>query len=93
VDRSYFSGDTERVIQATRAEFPNWGIGKSKQRAESIMDAGKAKDYEAAVSWLRTAHDIYLQHDRGAEWRAYLDGLLTKHDRKYKLVPMLRGIR
>lgn len=93
VDRSYFGGGTERVIQATRAEFPDWGIGKCKQRAESIMDAGKAKDYDVAVSWLRTAHDIYLQHNRGAEWRAYLDGLLTRHERKYKLVPMLRGIK
>ena len=93
VDRSHFSSDIEHVIQATRAEHPNWGIGKCKQRAESIMDAGKAKDYEVAVGWLRTARDIYLQHNRGAEWRTYLDGLLTTHERKYKLVPMLRGIR
>ena len=28
-----------------------------------------------------------------AEWQAYLAGLLETHARKYKLVPMLRGIR
>jgi uncharacterized Zn finger protein len=56
------------------------------------MNAGKANAYDTAVGWLRIAHDIYLQHGRGAEWRAYLNGLLETHGRKYKLVPMLRGI-
>jgi hypothetical protein len=55
--------------------------------------SGKAKDYDTAVAWVRTARDIYLQHNRGAEWQAYLAGLLEVHARKYKLVPMLRGIR
>ena len=93
VDHSFHSSDLERVIQATRADFPDWGIGKCKQRAEGIMNEGKAKYYDSAVGWVRTARDIYLQHDRGAEWQAYLNGLLETHARKYKLVPMLREIR
>jgi uncharacterized Zn finger protein len=92
VDGSYFSGDLERVIEAARAEFPDWGIGKCRRQAESIMNAGKANAYDTAVGWLRIAHDIYQQHGRGAEWRTYLNGLLETHGRKYKLVPMLRGI-
>jgi uncharacterized Zn finger protein len=93
VDHSFHSSDLERVIQATRADFPDWGIGKCKQRAEGIMNEGKAKYYDSAVDWLRTARDIYLQHDRGAEWQTYLNDLLELHARKYKLVPMLREIR
>ena len=93
IDGSYYSGDLDRVIQAARAEFPDWGIRKCQRQAEGIMNAGKAKDYDTAVAWVRTARDIYLQHDRGAEWQAYLAGLLEVHARKYKLVPMLRGIR
>ena len=93
VDGSYWGGDLDRVIQATRAEFPDWSIRKCQRQAESVMDAGKAKNYDTAVAWVRTARDIYLQHDRGAEWQAYLNGLLETHARKYKLVPMLRGIR
>lgn len=92
VDGLYWSGNLERVIEATRTEFPDWGIGKCRRQAESIMNAGKANAYDAAVNWLRTAHDIYLQHGRGAEWQTYLAGLLETHGRKYKLVPMLRGI-
>lgn len=92
VDGSYWSGDLARVIEATRAEFPDWGIGKCRRQAESIMNAGKAKDYDMAVNWLRIAHDIYQQHGRGAEWQTYLNGLLKTHERKYKLAPMLRGI-
>ena len=93
VDGAYWSGDLDRVIQATRADFPDWGIGKCKQRAEGIMNEGKAKYYDSAVGWVRTARDIYLQHGRSAEWQAYLNGLLETHARKYKLVPMLREIR
>ena len=93
VDGSYWSGDLDRVIQATRAEFPDWGIGKCKRQAEGIMNEGKAKYYDSAVGWVRTARDIYLQHGRNAEWQAYLNGLLETHARKYKLVPMLREIR
>ena len=46
-----------------------------------------------AASWLRSARDIYLQHNRQAEWQAYLAGLLDVHARKYKLVPLLRELR
>ena len=40
------------------------------------MNEGKAKYYDSAVGWVRIARDIYLQHARGAEWRAYLNSLL-----------------
>jgi len=91
-DRGPFSGDLDRVIQATRAEFPDWGIRKCQRQAESTMDAGKANAYDRAIAWLRLARDIFDQHDRQAEWEAYLTRLLDLHARKYKLVPMLRGI-
>jgi len=90
---SYYDDHMERVIQATRAEYPDWGIRKCKQLAESIMNQGKAQYYDNAVERLRTARDIYVQHNRRAEWLAYLNGLLTLHGRKYKLVPMLERLR
>lgn len=93
IDRWSFSPQLERVIQATRDGYPDWGIAKYKLLAENIMDASKSKDYDVAVAKLRTARDIYLQHDRGAEWQTYLAALLDLHARKYKLVPMLRAIR
>lgn len=93
VDRSPYDRDLERVIQATRALYPDWGIKHYKRRAEGIMNAGKADAYSTAASWLRSARDIYLQHNRQAEWQAYLAGLLDVHARKYKLVPLLRELR
>ncbi len=57
------------------------------------MNAGESGHYDEAASWLRRARDIYLQHQRQAEWTAYLNGLLERHARKYKLVPMLRDLR
>ncbi|KAA3663502.1 MAG: hypothetical protein DWQ04_10495 [Chloroflexi bacterium] len=92
-DGFFYDRDIHRVIEATSETHPNWGISKCKRKAEAIMDAGRAKDYETAVSWLRIAKEIYQQHQRQQEWQTYLEELLTSHQRKYKLVPMLRNIR
>lgn len=93
IDQSPWSGDLQRVIELTRADYPDWGIQHCKRQAESIMDAKKAKDYDRAVEWLRLARVIFAQHDRLAEWQVYLASLLALHERKYKLVPLLKAIR
>ena len=93
IDRNPYSSYLEQVIEATRADYPNWGIHQYQRRTENIMDVGNAKHYEEAASWLRRARDIYLQHQRAAAWAAYLDSLLERHARKYKLVPLLRALR
>jgi len=84
--------DLCRVVEATRANWPDWGIRKYREKAEAIMDAGQAKYYDTAVSWLRDAREIYQQHNHLAEWQWYLNSVLETHHRKYKLVPMLRSI-
>ena len=58
-----------------------------------VIHGVKANAYDTAVAWVRTARDTYLQHGRGVEWQAYLDGQLVLHACRYKLVPMLRGIQ
>jgi uncharacterized Zn finger protein len=92
-DGFWLEDDLRRVIQATREQYPDWGIKKCQRKAEAIMDAGKAGAYETAVVWLRQAREIYQQHHRLAEWQGYLDAVLATHQRKYKLVPLLRAIR
>ena len=93
VGDSAYAPNLGRVVEATRADYPDWGIQRCKTQAERIMNEGKAKYYDAAVDWLRRARDIYAQHKRLAEWRPYLDALLDTHARKYKLVPMLKTLR
>ena len=82
----------QEMVQATRGSYPDWAIGQCVQRAEPIMDGAKASDYGEAADWLRLAHGVYRKHGRLGEWQGYLDGLLAKHGRKYKLVPLLKGI-
>jgi uncharacterized Zn finger protein len=88
----YATGDLLRMLAPTKEKYPDWGIQKCKNLAEAIMNAGKSGEYDTAVTWLRRAKEIYLHHQRQAEWRNYLDGLLAQHGRKYKLVPMLQAI-
>ena len=92
-ERYILDHDLRRVIEVTREKYPDWGIQKYQRQAEAIMDAGQSGAYDTAVSWLSHARNIYQQHQRQPEWRAYLDGLIREHGRKYKLVPMLRDIR
>ena len=90
--RGDYSADLERVIEAVRGGYPDWGIRHCKRRAERIMHAGDAKRYQGAAAWLRSARIIYAQHGRLAEWHPYLAELLEIHQRKYKLVPLLTAL-
>jgi uncharacterized Zn finger protein len=82
-----------RVADAAIEQRPDWVISASKKQAEQIMDAGKSKAYHHAVEWLARVKAAYRAAEREAEWRAYLNELLEKHHRKYKLVPMLKTLK
>jgi len=91
---TYVGYDTlERVVDAAIQSHPDWVIRHCRQQAESIMDAGKSNYYHHAVRWLGKARAAYRSAGREAEWQAYLRELLTRHQRKYSLVPQLETLR
>ncbi len=81
-----------RVADAAVASHPDWVIRKCRRQAESIMDAGQSKYYGHALDWLEKVKRAHLAAGRAKEWRAYCEGLITKHGRKYRLVPGLREL-
>ncbi len=83
----------EQVVDAALESRPDWVIQACRRQAESIMDEGKAQYYSAAAKWLAKARTAYRAAGREAEWQTYLAELLTRHGRKYKLVPMLQALR
>ncbi|WP_333889088.1 SWIM zinc finger family protein [Caldilinea sp.] len=93
IDRNPYSAYFEQVAKAAHMEHPDWCIQHYQQRAESIMDGKRAKHYESAIEWLRCAREVYLLHQRQIAWANYLNGLLEKHARQYKLVLMLRRLQ
>jgi uncharacterized Zn finger protein len=91
-ERPYY--DTiERVVDAVLESHPRWAIRHCTAQAEAIMDAGKAGNYQHAIKWLEKARAAYLVAREQDEWRTYLDTLIEKHYRKYKLRPMLERLR
>lgn len=92
VERNSYSYYLDQVVEAASADYPDWSVRQCQKQAERIMNAGDAGHYDDAVNWLRRAKEIYLQHQQADEWTAYLDDVLKKHARKYKLVPMLRKL-
>ena len=57
------------------------------------MDAGKAGQYHHAINWLQKARTAYHVEGRQSDWLAYLEPQIQTHYRKYKLRPMLEGLR
>ncbi|MBX2999042.1 MAG: SWIM zinc finger domain-containing protein [Caldilineaceae bacterium] len=93
VDQSRWFYDIDKVIEAVKASHPDWAFKQCRQNAEAIMDAGKADRYSVAVEYLRRGRDILLAAGQQQEWSLYLSKVLEIHQRKYKLVPMLRALR
>jgi uncharacterized Zn finger protein len=82
-----------RLAGAAHASHPEWVIRLAMHQANSIMDANKANHYALAAQWLEKAalaHEVLGRED---EWRACLDELIDRHGRKYKLRPLLEGLR
>jgi len=82
-----------RSASAAHASHPEWVIRLAVHQANSIMDANRAGHYSLAVQWLEKAalaHEVLGRED---DWRACLDELIERHRRKYKLRPLLEGLR
>ena len=74
------------------AKRPDWVIQAARRQAEDIMDRGKAELYFAAVDWLKKAKAAYQVAQRTNEWQSYLNEIRTCHQRKYKLMGLLKGL-
>jgi uncharacterized Zn finger protein len=82
----------EKVADAAISTRPDWVISACTKHAEDVMNAGKSNAYHHAVKWLKKIRSAYLAAHREAEWQEYLADLLRQHQRKYKLVPMLKTL-
>ena len=83
----------EQVVDAAIDHRPDWVIRVCRQQAEPIIDQGRSQHYHHAVRWLEKARAAYRVAGREAEWQEYLEELIRRHWRKYKLVPMLEALR
>jgi len=92
VDQAVWFSNIDKVIEAVKAEYPEWAFRQCQKRAEAIMDAGQAKNYHVAAEWLRRGRDILLSAGENDMWDTYLARVREKHQRKYKLMPMLREL-
>jgi uncharacterized Zn finger protein len=93
VDAQYTSHVVlEQVADAAIASHPDWVMRRAREQADGIVEAGKAQYYDSATAWIRRMRDAARAAGREDEWRAYVDDLLARHARKYKLVPMLKGL-
>ncbi|MDP9455264.1 MAG: hypothetical protein CYG60_10355 [Actinobacteria bacterium] len=81
-----------QVADAAIESHPDWVIETCRRPAEEIMDEGRSKHYDEAVNWLAKARGAHLATGREEQWRAYLEELIARHGRKYKLRPMLEDL-
>ena len=87
------TGSPQIWFQAADRIFAGYRVFRQcQQRADAIMDAGQAQNYRTAAEWLRRGRDILLSAGEKEMWHTYLDQVMDKHQRKYKLMPMLREL-
>ncbi len=90
-DLSSFNSElVYRVMDAAIFHKPDWVIANASRRAELIMDAGKAENYELAIQWLKKARAAYLESGRKADWASYKAKLKQEHGRKRKLMGLFK---
>lgn len=70
----------------------DWVIEACQSQAGEIIEGGKSQLYEAAARWLEKARTASVAVGREAEWRAYIEGIIASHKRKYRLVPLLEAL-
>jgi uncharacterized Zn finger protein len=83
----------EEVAGAAIPSHPDWVIRTGREQAETIMDEARAQAYHHAADWLAKAREAYRAAGREDEWRDYLEAQIARHQRKYKLRPMLEALR
>jgi uncharacterized Zn finger protein len=53
------------------------------------MDQGRSQYYDEAITWLEKSRDAHVAAGGEEEWR---DDLVGRHQREYKLRPMLEDL-
>jgi uncharacterized Zn finger protein len=82
-----------RLAAAAHTSHPDWVIRLAMGQAASIMDANRADHYALAAQWLEKTALAYEALGKEDDWIACLDELINRHRRKYKLRPLLEGLR
>jgi uncharacterized Zn finger protein len=82
-----------RVVDAVLHERPEWAMKACFQQADRIIEPGSAQYYSAASAWLGKAREAAMAGGLLAQWERQMDDIMTRHQRKYKLMPLLRALR
>jgi hypothetical protein len=80
------SGRFDEFLNLARAE------GVIARYTTMLAQLGQSEKYGVAADWLRKAMRGYRAAGREAEWKDYLRALMDEHQRKYKLMPLLKAL-
>jgi uncharacterized Zn finger protein len=82
----------EQVADAVTTSHPAWVIKLARAQAHAIIEGANSGHYDAAARWLARWRDAARASGDESAWRAYLDDLMARHRRKYRLMPLLRAL-
>lgn len=82
----------EQVADAVITSHPGWVIKLARAQTHAIIEGGNSGRYDAAARWLARWRDAARASGDERAWRAYLDEVMLRHRRKYKLIPLLQAL-
>jgi uncharacterized Zn finger protein len=82
-----------RVVEAVLHERPEWAMKACFNQSDRIIEPGSAQYYSAAAEWLGKAREAAVAGGLLPQWERQMDDIMTRHQRKYKLMPLLKALR
>jgi uncharacterized Zn finger protein len=89
--RQYLHGP-EYIHALARTLIDNDEIEQAFQLAQHGLTLDDVRGKDALAEWLRRRRDMLLSAGEIEMWTTYIDQIMDKHPRKYKLMPMLQEL-
>lgn len=84
--------DDHRIAHAIAELAPDRAIEIWRRAVDGEIARTKPRAYQVAAGFLRRIRQTLRNHDREAEWYAYLDEVRARHRRKRRLLDILDGL-
>ena len=81
------------VAPASRRAYAPSTMQACFHQADRIIEPGSAQYYQAAAEWLAKAREAAVAGGLVGEWEKRMDEIMARHQRKYKLMPLLKALR
>jgi uncharacterized Zn finger protein len=88
----YAQINADAVADAVARSYPERAVAIWQELAEACIAQTSPAAYNEAAVFLRKLRRVWMEHEKGAEWRAYVESLRAANKRKRRLMDTLDAL-